>query len=82
MSMLEGTTATIDGDDVASTCGVTYDDGELAGIRYRAYHCPIADGRHDVTSTPTPVGVMVFGYYNAGSYQYPAGSEMRRIFFG
>jgi hypothetical protein len=28
------------------------------------------------------VGVMVFGYYAVGSYQYPAGSEMRRIFFG
>jgi hypothetical protein len=26
--------------------------------------------------------VMVFGYYGAGSYQYPAGSEMHRIFFG
>ncbi|MBI5501094.1 MAG: IgGFc-binding protein [Deltaproteobacteria bacterium] len=82
VSIPEGTTATIDGDDVASTCTRTYDDGVLDGLSYRAYHCPIADGRHDVTSTPTSVGVMVFGYYNAGSYQYPAGSEMRRIFFG
>ena len=44
--------------------------------------CLIADGRHDVTSTGGVVGVMVFGYYAVGSYQYPAGSEMRRIFFG
>ena len=81
VSMPEGTTATIDGDDVEATCRPMYTDGDLEGVTYRAYHCLIVDGRHDVTSTGV-VGVMVFGYYAVGSYQYPAGSEMRRIFFG
>jgi hypothetical protein len=87
VSMPDGTSATIDGNDVATTCTPSYVDGDLlnagTGIMetYRAYHCAIADGRHDVTSDGV-VGVMVFGYYAVGSYQYPAGSEMRRIFFG
>ena len=85
VSMPDGASATIDGADVATTCTTTYDDGTLDGDTYRAYHCPIADGRHEVDATgdsPLPIGVMVFGYYNAGSYQYPAGSDLRRIFFG
>lgn len=83
ISMPEGASATIDGDDVAATCGTPLEDGLLDGVRYRAYYCQIGEGRHDVAATgDQPVGVMVFGYYNVGSYQYPAGSEMRRIFFG
>jgi hypothetical protein len=83
VSMPEGASATIDGNDVATTCTRVYTDGELDGLTYRAYHCEILDGRHEVIATGDQnVGVMVFGYYNAGSYQYPAGSEMRRIFFG
>jgi len=83
VSMPEGASATIDGNDVATTCRPSYDDGRLDGVLYRAYHCEIADGRHEVDATGgEPVGVMVFGYYSVGSYQYPAGSEYRRIFFG
>ncbi|MBI5501095.1 MAG: IgGFc-binding protein [Deltaproteobacteria bacterium] len=82
VSIPEGVTATIDGRDVETDCRPSYTDGDLDGVTYRAYHCPIEDGRHDVTSTGGVVGVMVFGYYAVGSYQYPAGSEMRRIFFG
>jgi hypothetical protein len=83
VSMPEGASATIDGADVATTCHPSYPDGRLDTVMYRAYHCEIADGRHEVTATgDDPVGVMVFGYYSVGSYQYPAGSEYRRIFFG
>jgi hypothetical protein len=83
VSMPEGAAATIDGVDVESSCGAPRTDGELGGVDYRAFYCPISDGRHEVVSgDTTPVGVMVFGYYNAGSYEYPAGSELRRIFFG
>jgi hypothetical protein len=83
VSMPEGASATIDGADVAGTCHPSYPDGTLDGVMYRAYHCQIADGRHDVTATgEQPVGVMVFGYYAVGSYQYPAGSEYNVIFFG
>ncbi len=81
VSMPDGASATIDGNDVASLCTVVYVDGMLDGLTYRAYHCAIVDGRHEVTAMgDQPVGVMVFGYYNAGSYQYPAGSDFRRIF--
>ena len=82
VSIPDGVSATIDGDDVAATCSPSYTDGDIGGVTYRAYHCLIGDGRHDVTSVGGEVGVMVFGYYAVGSYQYPAGSEMRRIFFG
>jgi hypothetical protein len=83
VSMPDGASATIDGADVASTCTPVYTDGVLDGVTYRAYHCAISEDRHEVLSTgDQPVGVMVFGYYNAGSYQYPAGSEFNRIFFG
>ncbi|MDI7269352.1 MAG: IgGFc-binding protein [Myxococcota bacterium] len=83
VSMPEGASATLDGADVASTCTAAYTDGELDGLTYRAYHCPIADGVHQVLATGVdPVGVIVYGYFEAGSYGYPAGSELRRIFFG
>lgn len=82
VSMPEGAAATIDGADVATTCSPTYTDGELDGTTYRAYHCSIADGRHEVIADTLPVGVIVYGYYNAGSYVYPAGSNLVRIFFG
>ena len=83
VSMPDGASATIDGNDVASTCTPVYTDGVYDGDTYRAYHCSIEEERHEVQSTgDQPVGVMVFGYYNAGSYQYPAGSEFNRIFFG
>ena len=89
VSMPEGAVATIDGRDVASTCSPSYTDGEIEGVTYRAYHCEIEDGRHDVVSVPPPgsdaalpIGVFVYGYYAAGSYSYPAGSNLVRIFFG
>lgn len=82
VSMPEGASATIDGLDVATTCAPTYLDGEIEGTTYRAYHCVIVDGRHEVIADTLPVGVIVYGYYNAGSYSYPAGSNLVRIFFG
>ncbi|MBN1771231.1 MAG: IgGFc-binding protein [Deltaproteobacteria bacterium] len=82
VSMPTGASATIDGADVATTCTPTYADGELDGTVYRAYHCRIEDGRHEVLADGLPVGVIVYGYYGAGSYAYPAGSNLNRIFFG
>jgi len=75
ITMPDGAAATIDGDDVATSCAATYADGELDGEVYRAYHCPLSGLLHEVTATgtaPVPIGVMVFGYGPTVSYQYPA----------
>lgn len=82
VSMPLGSAATIDGADVASTCGAPRTDGEMDGLTYVSYFCRIADGRHEVVGVDGEVGVIVYGYYNAGSYGYPAGSDLERIFFG
>ncbi|MDI7267747.1 MAG: IgGFc-binding protein [Myxococcota bacterium] len=82
VSMPLGSAATIDGADVASTCGAPRTDGEMDGLTYVSYFCRIADGRHEVVGEDGEVGVIVYGYYNAGSYGYPAGSDLERIFFG
>lgn len=79
VSMPEGTDATIDGADVASTCE-RHEDGSLGSVTYHAYYCEIDDGHHVVDAGERPVGVTVYGYYSAGSYGYPAGSDLREIF--
>jgi hypothetical protein len=82
ISMPEGASATLDGVDVAGSCRSPLTDGSLEGTTFRAYYCPISDGRHEVEADNPQVGVIVYGYYNAGSYAYPAGAELRRIFLG
>jgi len=83
VSIPQGQTALIDGEPLATACGSPRTDGELEGVNYVSYYCRIADGRHEVTSEgDVVVGVTVYGYYNAGSYGYPAGSNLRQIFFG
>jgi len=84
ISMPKGTPAKIDGKDVASTCTGPLDDGVLDGISYVEWTCRIADGSHLVHSgsapdhADVPIAVFVFGYYQAGSYAYPAGSDLRK----
>jgi hypothetical protein len=79
VSMPDGTAATIDGADVADTCD-DWTDGTLGGVTYRAYYCAITEDVHVVDAGDAPVGVTVYGYYEAGSYGYPAGSDLREIF--
>ncbi|MBW2260897.1 MAG: IgGFc-binding protein [Deltaproteobacteria bacterium] len=79
VSMPEGTDATIDDFDVASTCSPS-PDGTLGSVAYTAWYCEIEDGHHVVDAGEQPVGVTVYGYYGAGSYGYPAGSDLREIF--
>ncbi len=80
VSMPDGTTASIDGDDVASTCTRKL-DGDLGGQTYYSYYCEIDESvQHTVDAGEQPVGVTVYGYYGAGSYGYPAGSDLREIF--
>ncbi len=87
ISMPEGVGVTIDNTDVKtnSNCNGPRIDGDLEGTTYEEWTCKIQDGVHTVHSGSTPektgepIGVYVYGYYNAGSYAYPAGSDLREI---
>ncbi|MBW2534310.1 MAG: IgGFc-binding protein [Deltaproteobacteria bacterium] len=85
ISMPQGTEVLIDGNDVATTCSGPSIDGTIGLTTYVSYTCDIEDGAHMVHSgeTPeeadTPIAVTVYGYYSAGSYAYPAGSDLRHI---
>ena len=80
-----GTIASIDGallTDPASGCGPEVVDGVLAAVTYVSRTCAIADGVHSAYSgtvpeeSGDPIGVLVYGYYQAGSYAYPAGAGL------
>jgi hypothetical protein len=85
ISMPEGAGARIDGVDVKGACEGPEKDGELDGVVYVSYTCDIEDGAHMVHSgespekASVPIGVFVYGYYEAGSYAYPAGSDLREV---
>ncbi len=67
----------------ATNCLGPLPNGTLGGITYVAYDCEIEDGVHTVYSGTSPddsgedIAVYVYGYYSAGSYAYPAGSDLR-----
>jgi len=85
VSMPEGIDAMIDDTPVQTLCDGPHEDGEIGGQGYVSYVCEISDGVHMVYSGATPdestapIGVLVYGYYDAGSYAYPAGSDVRHI---
>jgi IgGFc binding protein len=87
ISMEEGVDAMIDGVDVKTSpdCHGPLIDGLLNGTNYEAWTCDFKDGVHTVHSgnapenAKDPLGVYSYGYYNAGSYAYPAGSDLRTI---
>ncbi|HJL20000.1 MAG TPA: IgGFc-binding protein [Sandaracinaceae bacterium LLY-WYZ-13_1] len=67
----------INGDEFMSLC--TYEmAGEVEGTVYQAVTCPVDDGAHTIDAD-MPVGIMVYGYYNVGSYGYAGGSDLERI---
>jgi hypothetical protein len=80
VSMPEGYDALLDGGDVASSCGAPVTTGVLDGETYLQYTCEVADGAHTIDGGSQPVGVIVYGNYRAGSYAYPGGSDLRKIF--
>ncbi len=81
IAMPTGASLTLDGEDIAARADcATQTIGDLGDVGYVQVTCPIEDGVHEVDSGENPVGVTVYGYYNAGSYAYSAGSELHRIF--
>ncbi|MCP4674515.1 MAG: hypothetical protein GY854_03155 [Deltaproteobacteria bacterium] len=87
ISMPQGTQVMIDGVEVTAdpNCNGPRVDGDLEGITYEEWTCKVDDGVHTVHSgsssenANTKIGVFVYGYYYAGSYSYPAGSDLREI---
>ncbi len=76
LSMVQGTTASVDGATVDATwCDGPVTDGQLDGDTYVAWTCPIAETAHTLLADDV-VGLSVYGYYNAGSYAYPAGAGL------
>ena len=84
VSMVQGGSAWIDGDEVGAPIGCAGPavDGVLDGITYESWTCPVSDGSHTVWSAATkaaatePIAVSVYGYYNAGSYAYAGGAGL------
>ena len=67
----------INGDEFMRLC--TYElAGEIDGTNYQAVTCPVSEGGH-LLEGDLPVGIMVYGYYNVGSYGYAGGSDLERI---
>ena len=76
-----GADVTLDGVKVQVEVGGPCTVSSIGTINTRAYksmRCPVKDGVHRIKAKE-PVGIMVYGYYNVGSYGYPGGSEMKQI---
>lgn len=52
--------------------------GVVAGTAYEQLTCPVTAGKHN-TSSSTPFGLTVYGYYNVGSYAFVGGSDVKII---
>lgn len=82
ISVPEGTTVTLDGEDLGGDefmrrCA--YETaGSVGGSIYTAVTCPVEGGTHRIVGT-NPVGVMVYGYHSVGSYGYAGGSNLTQI---
>ena len=76
VSMESGTAASIDGATIDSSwCSGPVTDGELNGITYVTWTCPITETAHDLQAD-ADVGLLVYGYYSAGSYSFPGGAGL------
>ena len=84
VSMPQGVSASLDGSELSTLAGCSGPVPEctLAGVSYEAWTCSISDGVHRVWSgagsepAADNIGVLVYGYYAAGSYSYPAGAGL------
>lgn len=69
-----GSTATLDGADVATACGSVSESISMGLLDFTAYTCSVTDGAHEVTGSG-PVSVDVYGYHPGGSVGFPAGFD-------
>lgn len=75
VSAPEGANFTVDG--AAPSCA-TEPAGSVGGTTFTTHTCLVGGGVHSINSD-VPVGVMVYGYHNVGSYGYAGGSNLTRI---
>ena len=76
-----GALVELDGNKVSSEFGgicKTFTIGTIKSKTYKAIRCPVKDGVHRIKASE-PVGIMVYGYYNVGSYGYPGGADVKQI---
>lgn len=78
ISQPAGAHVLLDGVDVDTLGCARAAAGTIDAIDFVAVSCLVADGPHELTSDQ-PVGLMVYGYYAAGSYGYAAGTDLERI---
>ena len=52
--------------------------GTIGGTTFTTHTCLVGGGVHSINAD-VPVGVMVYGYHNVGSYGYAGGSNLTRI---
>jgi hypothetical protein len=78
LAMPEGTDLTIDGSSTLPA-GCSVDPlGVLGSTTYQQLTCLMSEGVHRVEASE-PVGLTVYGYFTAGSYAYPGGSDVEII---
>jgi hypothetical protein len=77
VSYPEGSSFTIDGAAPAGCVSATA--GELDGTVYLVQRCELADGVHRIVGTE-PVGIVVYGYTNVGSYAFVGGADVKPIY--
>jgi hypothetical protein len=72
-----GTAVLIDG---AAPSGCTTEPaGTIEGKTYESIKCPLAEGAHQL-SGDKPIGIVAYGYGNAGSYAFAGGADVERIY--
>lgn len=79
LTMPEDASVELDGQNIGGlmTCE-TARIGVVAGKSYVQKTCLVSEGVHRVNSED-PMGLTVYGYYSAGSYGYPGGSDVKII---
>ena len=84
IAMPVGTSVLLDGRDINADEFMAICDyesvGMLEGRGYTQVTCPVDGGTHRIQSS-SPVGIMVYGYHNVGSYGYAGGANLTRINF-
>lgn len=66
-------------DDVEPNNCVVTAAGNVQGKSYESRRCPVSAGVHSIKGE-TPFGVIAYGYGSAGSYAFPGGADVERIY--
>ncbi len=73
-----GSSITLDGASAEGGNCAVEPAGEIDGVSFETVTCLVDGGTHRLESDE-PVGLMVYGYHNVGSYGYAGGSNLTQI---